>query len=155
MGLAAILREMIGSSGARDPLLTNREGAEMVASIMVLAALSDGDVSAEENLRMVQLLRSRFGLSSVDALALVRDIPDGVKTQADVKRLLEALRQELSPRGKEDVMMMVLDVIAADREKDAGEMNLLTRLIEALEIPEASMSDVYGRYFEARRTRPS
>jgi len=155
MGLAAILREMLGSSGERDPVLGSREGAEMVASIMVLAAMSDGGVSAEENLRMVQLLRRRFGLSPVDAFALVRDIPDRVQNRADVQRLIEALRQELSPQGKEEVMMMVLDIIAVDHEKDPGEMNLLSRLIDALEIPEASMSVVYGRYFEARRARPS
>jgi uncharacterized tellurite resistance protein B-like protein len=146
---------MLGSSGERDPVLGSREGAEMVASIMVLAAMSDGGVSAEENLRMVQLLRRRFGLSPVDAFALVSDIPDRVQNRADVQRLIEALRQELSPQGKEEVMMMVLDIIAVDHEKDPGEMNLLSRLIDALEIPEASMSVVYGRYFESRRARPS
>lgn len=104
---------------------------------------------------MVQLLQRRFGLSPVDAFALVRDIPDRVQNRADVQRLIEALRQELSPQGKEEVMMMVLDIIAVDHEKDPGEMNLLSRLIDALEIPEASMSVVYGRYFEARRARPS
>jgi len=151
MGLAAILREKIGSSGGRDPLLGNREGVEMVASIMVLAALSDGGISAEESLRIVQLLRSRFGLSSVDALALIRDIPEQVQTQADVRRLIEALRQELSPEGKQELMMMVLDIIAVDQEKDPGELSLLSRLIDALDMPEESMSRVYDRYFEERR----
>lgn len=155
MGLAAILRKKIGSSGARDPLLASREGVEMVASIMVVAALSDGDVSAEENLRMVQLLRSRFGLSSVDALALVRDIPERVQTPADVDHLTAALRRELSLQGKQELMMMVLDIIAVDREKDAGEMSLLTRLTDALEIPEEAMSRVYDRYFATRRARPT
>ena len=153
MGLAAILRQKIGSSGGRDPLLGSREGVEMVASIMVLAALSDGGISAEESLRIVQVLRSRFGLSSVDALALIRDIPDQVQTQADVRRLIEALRQELSPEGKQELMMMVLEIIAVDQEKDAGEMSLLSRLIDALDMPEESMSRVYDRYFEERRAR--
>lgn len=152
MGLRAILREKIGSSGARDPLLESREGVEMVASIMVVAALSDGGVSAEESLRIVQLLRSRFGLSSVDALALVRDIPERVQTEAEVERLIAALKKDLSPRGRQELMMMVLEIIAVDREKEAGEMTLLSRLIEALEVSEESMSEVYSRYFEARRT---
>jgi uncharacterized tellurite resistance protein B-like protein len=152
MGLRAILREKIGSSRARDPLLASREGVEMVASIMVVAALSDGGVSAEENLRMVQLLRSRFGLSSVDALALVRDIPERVQTEADVERLIAALKKDLSMRGRQELMMMVLEIIAVDREKEAGEMTLLSRLVDALEVSEESMSEVYRRYFETRRS---
>lgn len=152
MGLTAILREKIGSSGARDPLLASREGVEMVASIMVVAALSDGGISAEENLRMVQLLRSRFGLSSVDALALVRDIPERLQTEADVARLIAALKKDLSARGRQELMMMVLEIIAVDREKEAGEMTLLSRLIDALEVSEESMSEVYRRYFETRRS---
>lgn len=101
---------------------------------------------------MVQLLSSRFGLSSVDALALVHDLPERVQTEADVKRLISALKQDLSPRGRQELMAMVLEIIAVDHEKEAGEMTLLSRLIDALEISDDSMSEVYRCYFEARRT---
>jgi hypothetical protein len=46
---------------------------------------------------------------------------------------------------------MVLDIIAVDQEKDPGELSLLSRLIDALDMPEESMSRVYDRYFEERR----
>ena len=45
-------------------------------------------------------------------------------------------------------MLMVLSVIAADNQKDAGEMKLLVALIDGLKMPDQIMQKVYERYFD-------
>ncbi len=150
MGLLDVIRERLGWS-ADESLVHGRQAGEAVASVMVLAAASDGGISPEENLRMVQLLQDRLGLSSVDALGLITDISGRIRAETDAKRLIGSLNRELSPEGKQELMFMILEIIAADDEKSAGEMQLLTDLMEGLGVSGESMDEVYARYFASRR----
>ena len=47
-------------------------------------------------------------------------------------------------------MSLVLSVISADNQKDAGEMKLLAALIEGLNIPDKIMSNVCDQNFEGK-----
>jgi uncharacterized tellurite resistance protein B-like protein len=151
MGILDVIREKAGWSDAGGLLPRGREAEETVAALMVLVAASDGGISPEENLRMVQLLQQRLGLSSVDALDLVTDIAGRVDPDTDAKRLTGELNRELSPKAKQQLMLMILEVIAADDEKDAGELRLLNELVDGLGITGESMDEVYERYFASRR----
>ena len=150
MGLLDVIRERLGWS-ADESLVHGRQAGEAVASVMVLAAASDGGISPEENLRMVQLLQDRLGLSSVDALALITDISGRIRADTDTRRLIESLNRELSAEGKQELMFMILEIIAADDEKSAGEMRLLNELVEGMDISREAMDEVYARYFASRR----
>ncbi len=44
--------------------------------------------------------------------------------------------------------LLILSVIAADNQRDAGEMKLLVAVIDGLKIPDKAMNKVYGRYFK-------
>ncbi len=85
MGLRDIILKLTGLSGSRRYFVDNIASPDLVASILVIFAKSDGGISPK--------------------------------------------------------------VIAADQEKDAREMDLLSTLVEALRVSEKTMDGVYARYF--------
>lgn len=150
MGFKAIVRAAIGPSVNRKKLAEDFAGQTLVASIMVICAESDGGISPDENLRMVQLLRQRFDLKAGEALALTTALADSFNDASDIDELLESVNRELSLSVKEDLMLMVIEVIAADNVKDPREILLLTNLVDQLNIPDDVMERVYAQYFEVR-----
>ncbi len=119
----------------------------MIAALLVLVAKSDGGISPDESLRMVELLRNRFGIMPGEALDLINRASDELAHHAELDGLLEAATKELTLAQMEDLMFMVLNVISADNRKDAAEIRLLAALIEGLDIPDKTMNIVYERYF--------
>ena len=138
------------STGVRirpDESVGNRSAQTLIASLLVVAAKSDGGISPDETVRMVELLRNRFHLKSGDALEMITRVSSEFVDQAELDEIMDVANDELSLAQKEDLMLMVLSVIAADSQKDAAEMNLLAALIEGLKIPDKIMTKVYARYF--------
>jgi len=148
MALRDIIIGMFGLSKSRQYLIDNIVSPDLVAAVLVVCAKSDGGISPEENLRMVQLLREKYGLQPGEALELVTGLADTSTTASDLESLLESVDQEFSTAEKAELILMVLKVIAADEEKDAGEMKLLATLIEALHVSDKVMAGVYERYFD-------
>jgi uncharacterized tellurite resistance protein B-like protein len=132
-------------------LAADLDAQEMVASLMTLVAKSDGGISPDETLRMVELLRQRFPLKPGEALNLVTRAADELSADSHLDEILREINDTLSLPHKEELMLMVLNVIAADNQKDAEEMKLLEALIDGLKIPDSVMQDVYSRYFEEKR----
>jgi len=124
------------------------DGQVLIASLMALVAKSDGGMSPDEVVRMVEMLRERFRLKSGEALNMVMRAADELAEHSDPDELLDAVNEELALPHKEELMLMVLHVIAADNRKDAEEMKLLAALIEGLKIPDSIMTRVYKRYFK-------
>lgn len=147
MGLIDIIKQKTGRAGAWQRLVDDPAGQALVASIMVVAANSDGGISPDENLRMVQLLREGFGLSPGEALELVTRLADTGANAIDMDELVNSVNQEFSGAEKEELILMVLKVISADRKKDAAEMQLLTTLADDLQISEKNLESAYSRYF--------
>ena len=127
-------------------------GQILVASLMALVAKSDGGISPDEILRMVEMLRVRFHLKPGEALNLVTRATDQL-ADSELDELLEEVNVSLTLSNKEELMLMVLHVIAADNQKDAGEMRLLETLVDGLKIPEGIMDNVYTRYFEEQKRK--
>ena len=73
---------------------------------------------------------------------------DEFAVQSNLDEILISVNDTLTLAQKEDLMLMVLSVISADNQKDAGEMNLLAALIEGLKMPDKTMNIVYERYFK-------
>jgi uncharacterized tellurite resistance protein B-like protein len=134
------------------PSLANDLDAQtMVASLMTLVAKSDGGISPDETVRMVEMLRQRFPLDPGEALSLITRAADELSVDSHLDEVLADINETLPLAHKEELMLMVLHIISADNEKDAGEMNLLSALIDGLKIPDKVMDDVYARYFAERR----
>ena len=49
---------------------------------------------------------------------------------------------------------MLLEVISADGVKEAEEMDILARTVDALGVPDRNLRRAYTRYFDARRAAP-
>lgn len=150
MSLMDLIYSKTGISFGTDSFVGDSEAQTLIASLLVLVANSDGGISPDESLRMVELLRNRFRIMPGEALDMVTRAADELATYDKLDEILASVNDELTFPQKEDLMLMVLGVIAADKKKDAGEINLLAALIEGLKIPNQVMDKVYERYFEDR-----
>lgn len=134
------------SSLASDP-----NGQTLIASLMALVAKSDGGVSPEEMARMVTLLRNRFGLQPGEALNMITRAIDEVAHTTNLDQLLRSVNDDLALQHKEELLLMLLHVIAADDQKDVAEMKFLSAVVDGLKVPEKIMANVYARYFDERK----
>jgi hypothetical protein len=100
---------------------------------------------------MVEMLRQRFPLDRGEALSLVTRASDELSADSHLDEVLAEVNDKLTLPHKEELMLMVLHVISADNEKDAGEMKLLAALIDGLKIPDNVMDKVYRRYFKDQK----
>ena len=119
----------------------------LVAALLVFVARGDGIISERETEKMLSLVGEHFGLPSGASLAL---LTRAIEALSDDPRLPDRLR-ELAPRldaaQKEDVAVMLLNVVAADGRKDAAEMELLQRAGEIMGITSEGMHRAFDRYF--------
>lgn len=153
MALKDIILKLTGLSGSRQYLVDNIASPDLVAAMLVIFAKSDGGISPEENLRMVQLLREKYGLQPGEALELVTRVAAAGTPADDAEKLFTSVNEEFSDADKEELLLMALSVIAADREKDAREMELLATLVDKLQVSDTTMEPVYTRYFATRKSR--
>jgi uncharacterized tellurite resistance protein B-like protein len=134
-------------------LAADLDAQDLVASMITLVAKSDGGISPDETVRMVEMLRQRFPLEAGEALNLITRAAAELSSDSHLDEILQEINDKMPLPHKEELMLMVLHVISADNEKDAGEMKLLAALIEGLRIPDSVMNDVYERYFKQRKDR--
>ncbi len=134
-----------------DELSDDRTAQMMVAGVLAVAAHSDGVTTSSEINRMVELMREKYPLKSSEALDL---ITRGVETYADqdsLRSLFSELNDRLPLAHKEELVVMVLEVLAADGMKKPQELSWLEEALEALGVPDEIMNNVYGKYFSQRR----
>jgi uncharacterized tellurite resistance protein B-like protein len=148
MSLADLIYSKTGIRIGLDSISGDVEEQTLIASLMVLVAKSDGGISPDESLRMVELLRKRFQLAPGEALHIITQASGDLASQSSLDEILDSVNDTLTLPQKEDLMLMVLSVISADNQKEAGEMKLLAALIERLHIPDKVMYKVYDRYFK-------
>jgi len=134
-------------------LASDLDAQTLVASLITLVAKSDGGISLDETARMVEMLRQRFPLDRGEALSLVTRAADELSADSHLDEILAEVNDKLALPHKEELMLMVLHVISADNEKDAGEMKLLAALIDGLKIPDNVMDRVYTRYFKDQKEK--
>jgi uncharacterized tellurite resistance protein B-like protein len=148
MSLADLIYSKTGIRIGLDSVSGDIEEQTLIASLMVLVAKSDGGISPDESLRMVELLRKRFQLAPGEALHIITQASGDLANQSNLDEILVSVNDALTLAQKEDLMLMVLSVISADNQKEAGEMKLLAALIERLNLPDKLMETVYDRYFK-------
>ncbi len=132
-------------------LASDPNGQTLIASLMALVAKSDGGVSPDEMTRMVELLRDRFGLQPGEALNMITRATDEVADTINLDELLRSVNDDLALQHKEELLLILLHVIAADDQKDVAEMKFLSAVVEGLKVPEKIMANVYARYFDERK----
>jgi len=148
MSLLDLIYSKTGVRIGTEGFVGNHDAQTLIASLLALVAKSDGGISPDESLRMVELLRNRFKLRPGEALHMVTHAAHELATHDNLDDILDSVNDELTLAQKEDLMLMVLSVISADNQKDAAELKLLAAMIERLKMPDEVMNKVYGRYFE-------
>jgi uncharacterized tellurite resistance protein B-like protein len=134
-----------------DKISTDINAQMAIASLLAVAANSDGSIDSVETQKMADVLRKRFDLTSAVSVDLVKRAIDDLSAGDASRRLFDELNDRLTLKQKDDLLLMVLEVIAADGEKEAREMALLDQTVMALNISDRQLSKIYDRYFEARR----
>ncbi len=153
MKLTDLIYARTGIAFDLPSMASDLDAQALVASLITLVAKSDGGISPDEIVRMVEMLRQRFPLEPAEALSLITRTAEELSTDSHLDEILREVNDTLALSDKEELMLMVLNVIAADNQKDAEEMKLLEALIDGLKIPNKVMQDVYARYFEEKRGR--
>jgi len=152
MSFVDLIYSATGLRIGSDSLGNDADSQLLIATLLALVAKSDGGISPDESLRVVELLRGRFQLQPGEALNLLTRSSDemaGHTTELD--EMFAELNEKMALAQKEDLMLMVLSVISADNQKAAGEMKLLSTLLEGLDIPDKIMENVYERYFDNKQ----
>lgn len=118
-----------------------------VAALLVFVAKADGSISEKETDKMLALVSDHFGLCSGASLELLTRATEDLSSDSGLLDRLRDLNRSLSDTQKEDVAVMLLNVIAADGRKDASEMAVLQHAGEVLGITPDGMHRAFDRYF--------
>jgi uncharacterized tellurite resistance protein B-like protein len=148
MSLLDLIIEKTGVRTASNSVAADSGAQVLIASLLALVASSDGGISPDENMRIVNLLGKRFGLSAGEASDLVARALENHPSHDQVDEVLDSVNAVLSRSQKEDLMFMVLCVIAADNKKDVAEMELLNKLVDTFRLPDATMQKMYEGNFD-------
>ena len=148
MSLLDLIIEKTGVRTASNSVAADSGAQVLIASLLALVASSDGGISTDENMRIVNLLGKRFGLSAGEASDLVARALENHPSHDQVDEVLDSVNAVLSRSQKEDLMFMVLCVIAADNKKDVAEMELLNKLVDTFRLPDATMQKMYEGNFD-------
>ncbi len=119
----------------------------LVAALLVSIANSDGDISAIETEKMLQLVGEHFELRSSESLELLTRAMENLADNPDLTGILKELASILTSADKEDVAVMMFKVVAADGRQAAEEMDTLAAAADMIGISPASVQRARDRYF--------
>jgi len=120
----------------------------LVAALLISVAKGDGEISAVETEKMLQLVGDHFHLKSSESLELLTRAMTDLAENPDLTSLLKELSPVLTSADKEDVAVMLLKVVAADGRQDAEEMDMLSVAADIIDISPESMHNAFDRYFD-------
>ncbi len=119
----------------------------LVAALLVSIANSDGEISAIESDKMMQLVRDHFELRSDESLEILTSAVENLAANPDLTDILKELASILTAADKEDVAVMMFKVVAADGRQAAEEMDTLAAAADMIGISPASVQRARDRYF--------
>ena len=119
----------------------------LVAALLVSIANSDGEISAIETEKMLQLVGEHFELRSSESLELLTGAMEKLAENPDLTGILQELASVLTSVDKEDVALMMYKVVAADGREGAEEMDTLAAAAELIGVPPGSLQTARARFF--------
>ena len=119
----------------------------LVAALLVSIANSDGEISAIETEKMLQLVGEHFELRSSESLELLTGAMEKLAENPDLTGILQELASVLTSVDKEDVALMMYKVVAADGREGVEEMDTLAAAAELIGIPPESLQAARARFF--------
>ncbi len=122
----------------------------LVAALLVFIAKSDGEISAIETQKMLELVGDHFELKSSESLEILTNAMEDQAENPDLYEILKELATNLSSADKEDFAVMMFKVVAADGMEDAEEIRAVDSAAELLDISSDSLQKARQRFFAER-----
>jgi uncharacterized tellurite resistance protein B-like protein len=119
----------------------------LVAVMLVAVARSDGHIDQSESDKMLQLVSEYFHLRSSTSLDLLGRAVKDLANDPDLGQMLRGWSTVLTSTEKEDIAVMMLKIVAADGNRDAEEMTMLSKAAAIIDISPESLHIAYRRYF--------
>ncbi len=122
----------------------------LVAVLLFSIASSDGDISPIEIERMLQLVADHFELRSSESIEILNSAVESLAADPDLTVILKDLASNLSSSQKEDVAVMMFEVVAADSKEEANEMDALAAAAEKIGLSPDLLETARKRFFAER-----
>lgn len=122
----------------------------LVAALLVSIANSDGEISAIETQKMLQLVGDHFELKSSESLEILTTAMEDLADNPDLTVILKELSSILTSADKEDVAVMMFKVIDADGREGQEEMQALASAAGIVGISQAQLQKARQRFFAER-----
>ena len=119
----------------------------LVAALLVSIATSDGEISAIETEKMLQLVGEHIEMKSSVSLELLTSAMENLAEKPDLADILKELATVLTSTDKEDVAVMMFKVVAADGREATEEMDTLRAAAEVIGIAPESLQKARQRFF--------
>ncbi len=119
----------------------------LMAALLVSVAVSDGEISAIETEKMLQLVGDHFEMKSSESLELLTSAMENLAEKPEITDILKELGTVLTSADKEDVAVMMFKVIAADGREATEEMETLTAAAGVIGISPESLQKARQRFF--------
>ncbi len=146
--LRKTLRLRSGETVDAEGIMTDRDFQQLIASLLIRIARSDGTISTAETSQMLAITESQFRLSSAEALELLTTAVAEAPEPDELEAQLRELKHLLDPAEKEEIAVLMLELIAADGKRDMAELEVLHYAAEVLEIPPGNMHSAFERFFD-------
>lgn len=99
-----------------------------LGALLVRLARADGDYSAEEERRILRILKTRYALSDADAAELRADCETMESEAPDTVRFTRAIKDAVSYEDREAVIEALWEIALADGQRD-DEEDALMRMV--------------------------
>ncbi len=131
----------------RAPRATFFDPRYLVAALLEYVALGDGQVCELESAKMVDLVAAHFGLPEAQAEKRLVQALNLYARSLDLATVAEVLREILDSRERHELLLMLLEVIAADGRQGADELEALDVVATLLEISDEERHAAFDAYF--------
>ena len=106
----------------------------LVAVLLFSIASSDGEISPIEIEKMLQLVANHFELGSSESIEILSSAVESLAADPDLTVILKDLASNLTSSQKEDVAVMMFEVVGADSREDEKEIDALAAAAEKIGI---------------------
>ncbi|MFT6956663.1 MAG: putative tellurite resistance protein B-like protein [Halieaceae bacterium] len=105
-----------------------------VASLLVYAAKGDGSISQLETDKMIEILCTRLGVRSAEAMEHLSTAAMHLADKVSFTLRLQQLATDLSQNEREFVFSMILEIVMVDGKLDPGEYQVVVHTGQILRL---------------------
>lgn len=126
---------------------TKEFNAEFLVAVLLFSiASSDGEISPIEIEKMMQLVAGHFELGSSESIEILKSAVESLSANPDLSGILKDLASNLTPAQKEDVAVMMFEVVAADNREEEKETDALAAAAEKIGISQELLETARQRF---------